>query len=167
MHLVELPPTILGIASKGVFEKHVADDIVGSPAYRTHGKTMAADTCPVSEDDILPPGPKISKWHHLNLLYRVRDTHSPRVNSNTIVLVIHRRADNSDITALRDIEAIRIMSAQEITGMIIDGDIRQGQALAVVDAEDMHRRVDDLDPLDGRVGEVDLEELGFLFALFT
>jgi hypothetical protein len=88
----------------------------------------------------------------------------PRVDSDTIILIINLRPGNNNIIALSNIKPIGIMPAFVITGRVINRHIGNGQPIASVDANSLHGRVLNVQIRNRRVGQVvRVEELGFRF----
>jgi hypothetical protein len=89
----------------------------------------------------------------------------PRVNSHTIILIIHFRPRNNNIITLPNIKSIGIMSALVITGGVVNRHIGNGQPIAPVDAHSLHGRVLNVEVRNRRVGQVvRVEELRLGFA---
>ena len=81
------------------------------------------------------------------------ETHGPRVNSQTIILILHLGPRNRDTGTISDVERIGIMAQRaRITSRIIDRDVIESQTLRAVDAEDLDRRVEDRYAGDGDEG---------------
>lgn len=93
------------------------------------------------------------------------DTYRPRINSQTIILIIHIRPTNGNPRTIPHIKRVRIRGPTRIPIGIINSDPGKGQAGATVDAENLNRGVLDVDARDGRGDQVvRVEELGFGFA---
>lgn len=106
---------------------------------------MATNTSPVDESNVLP-----------------------RIDSQAIILILYVRITYRDICRIAHIECVRIMPQRALRGRrllarsVIDVDGIQSYCLAVPDAEDVHRDVDDVEPLDKRICELETEEFGLL-----
>lgn len=78
---------------------------------------------------------------------------------------MNSRIGNIDTSARTDIESISVVTPLAITIGIVNGDFVQGELASTVDAENLHRRVLDLQILDVGVDHlVSVEELGLRLA---
>lgn len=76
--------------------RHVADGVIATTTDGTNRQPVSAVAVPVREGDMLA-----------------------RVNSQTVVLVVHRRVVDVDIRAGADVESVRVM-AQARAGAVVD-----------------------------------------------
>lgn len=93
------------------------------------------------------------------------DAYLSRIDGNAVILVVDFGTCDRDIGAFPDVEAIRIGGeVVRVTIRVIHRDISHGKISGAIDAEHLHRRVLDVDALDGGRGQVmGIEELGLCF----
>lgn len=93
-------------------------------------------------------------------------TYSAGVDSQAVILVSYVRAADGDSGRVANVECVSVGS--QIIGIavsVVNGDARQGQIGRAVNAEDLHRRVLDVDPSDGRgFHAMSIEEFGLCLA---
>lgn len=91
-------------------------------------------------------------------------THSSRVDSNAVILIVTVRTGNHNIRRASNVEAVGILSLA-VTGRIVDGHVSDGKSVRAVDADGLDRSVLDVQVGDSRGGEVmRVEELGLRHA---
>lgn len=84
-----------------------------------------------------------------------------RVNSNTVILVIHVSTGDNHVSTAADIETIRVMAASTITGFIVNRHIGDSESITAVDANSLNRSVLDVKVRDSRRDKImGIEELG-------
>lgn len=92
-------------------------------------------------------------------------TYRARVDSNTIILVIHIRPSNHHIGATSNIKPIGILATARISSRVVDRHSRHRQPTGTIDADSLDRCVLDVQIRDGRVRQaVRIEELGLRLA---
>lgn len=80
-------------------------------------------------------------------------THSARIDSNTIILVVTSRTGNDHIRRTANVEAIGVLPLA-VTSSVVNGHASNSQAIRTVDADGLDGRVLDVKVCDGRAGEV-------------
>lgn len=87
-------------------------------------------------------------------------SHSSRVDSNAVILVITIRTGNDNIGRAPNVEAVGVL-ALAVTGRVVDSHAGNGKPVRTVDADGLDGRVLDVQVGDGRAGEVmRVKELG-------
>lgn len=91
-------------------------------------------------------------------------THSPRIDSNAVILIITVRTSDNNIGGAPDVEAVGVLALAR-SSRVVNGHASNGKAVRIVNADSLDGRVLDVQVGDGRVGEVmGVEELGFRHA---
>jgi hypothetical protein len=133
--------TVVRVGNLRVLESDGVNSIVITPTNTPNGQSMPTRAGTTTERNL-----------------------RPRVNSDTIILIINLRPGNNNIITLANIKPIGIMPAFVITGGVINRHIGDGQPIASVDANSLHGRVLNVQIRNRRVGQVvRVEELGFRF----
>lgn len=88
-------------------------------------------------------------------------TYASRVDSNTIVLVIHLGIGNCDTGTITNIKSIGVVTSSRVTSTAINDHVVNGQAGDARNADSHERSVQDVEVIDSRRGQVmSIEELG-------
>lgn len=90
---------------------------------------------------------KLSARSHLNRKWR---TYSARVNSQTIILILHIGIRDSNPIRTTNIKRISVMTTRRITSRVINRDRIESECVGAVNAKNLNRGVQDLDVVDGR-----------------
>lgn len=83
-----------------------------------------------------------------------------RVDSHTVILVVHIRARDDDVGTITNVEAVGVHT-EGITCFVVDGHVSDGETISAVDGDGLDGRVVDVQIRNGRVREVvGVEEFG-------
>lgn len=93
-------------------------------------------------------------------------SYSARIDSNTIVLVVHGGAVNNHVATRADIKAISVVATCTVTGLVVNGHLVDSQSITAIDANGLHGSVLNVQVIDrGRAGQtVSGKELGLCLA---
>lgn len=88
-------------------------------------------------------------------------TYASRVDSNTVILVVHLGIGNCDTGAITNIKSIGVVTSSRVTSAVINDHVVDGQASDVRNADSHEGGVQDVEVIDSRRGQVmSIEELG-------
>jgi hypothetical protein len=71
----------------------------------------------------------------------ILSTYGPRVDCNTVVLIVDSGTGDDHIAARTNIEAVGVVTASGVTGLIVDGHISDSQSITSVDADRLNGSV--------------------------
>lgn len=96
-------------------------------------------------------------------------SYSSRVDSNTIVLVVHGSTVDNNVGTATDIETIGVVATCGVTGPVVNCHAVDGQPITAIDTDSLNGSVLDVEVVDnGRAGQtVGSEELGLGLATVT
>jgi hypothetical protein len=95
----------------------------------------------------------------------ILSTYGSRVDCNTVVLVVDSGTGDDHIAARTNIEAVGVVTAGGVTGLIVDGHISDSQSITSVDADRLNGSVLNIEIGNGGRAEiVGVEELGLRHA---
>lgn len=78
-------------------------------------------------------------------------THGPRIDSNTVILVVTIRTGDDNIRRAPNVEAVGVL-ALAVASRVVDGHAGDGEPVRTVDADGLDGRVLDVQVGDGRGG---------------
>jgi len=107
------PRTVLRVLDGAVLDVDLVHGVVGAATDRADRDTVSSRASGTGERDILDESIQIFQMPALCDAYRAR------VNSQAVILVVHRRVVDVDIRAGADVESVRVM-AQARAGAVVD-----------------------------------------------
>lgn len=112
---------------------------------------MAARANTVAESDIL--------WNEVSymsicVVAKRRVTYCPRIDCNTVVLVVHISTSYDHIRAAADVKSVGVVATFTVTGFVVDRHARDRQSIAAIYANSLNWGI-----LDVEIGDRGRDEI--------